>query len=479
MRVSEYFTLGRTQPALDFVDVDVTRDARLFIDPTAVRLLRSPWADECVSLIQDYFTAVLGAIREGRDQDAQSLLVKLREPNETHLGLSRRESHGRALGPESAKELWKSLRASGAVSSGLIEDLEDTLLLVEGVGPDIVSDITTNIIREPLVRYTQASARYYGIPLTPDVPTGRMWDPSADDWYEAYDDLPVTTRGRLLLVPKIIVRARMEYDVDEYYRHYLMETLRDVELNARSSLVQVLKDGRKRVTKKDLQEKYGSSKKVVIEQTIRHPDTLVRYREAKAKQPPRRPPLDHGLIAAQEGTPVPDWDAMLADLKAVPTGRDSFAQYEKAIESILTALFYPSLVTPTKQQPIHDGRKRVDICYTNAATSGFFNWAAMHYPAAHVFVECKNYGGDPANPELDQLSGRFSPSRGQLGLLVCRQLSDKPLFMQRCRDTAVDQHGYIIPLDDDDIASLVTERRDSFQPPLYMLLQDRFRALVM
>jgi hypothetical protein len=32
MRVSEYFGLGRNQPTLDFVDVDVVGDTRVFVD---------------------------------------------------------------------------------------------------------------------------------------------------------------------------------------------------------------------------------------------------------------------------------------------------------------------------------------------------------------------------------------------------------------------------------------------------------------
>ena len=40
-RVSEFYRLGRTQPALDFVDVDVRDDVKVFLDPRAFRLLQS------------------------------------------------------------------------------------------------------------------------------------------------------------------------------------------------------------------------------------------------------------------------------------------------------------------------------------------------------------------------------------------------------------------------------------------------------
>lgn len=130
------------------------------------------------------------------------------------------------------------------------------------------------------------------------------------------------------------------------------------------------------------------------------------------------------------------------------------------------------------QHEIHEGRKRIDITYTNMAVGGFFKWLATHYSAAHTFVESKNYGREVANPELDQLSGRFSPTRGQFGLLVCRQFTDKELFLRRCHDTAGDGRGFVIPLDDDDLRELLDSRKTD---PMFLslsLLQNRFRDLV-
>lgn len=75
-------------------------------------------------------------------------------------------------------------------------------------------------------------------------------------------------------------------------------------------------------------------------------------------------------------------------------------------------------------------------------------------------MECKYYSGDPANPELDQLTGRFSNERGRLGLLVCRKIENRDLFAKRWRDTPQDGNGYIIALNDDDLRTLATWVQD-------------------
>jgi hypothetical protein len=64
-------------------------------------------------------------------------------------------------------------------------------------------------------------------------------------------------------------------------------------------------------------------------------------------------------------------------------------------------------------------------------------------------------------------------------LLVCRTFADKDLFITRCRDTAQDQRGFIIPLDDDDLSVLVHDRHLSNQSLKYPLLKQRFDRLIM
>ena len=458
MRVSQYFDLRRTQPELDFVDVDVTGDVKVFLDPRALRLLESDWGAECRSLIQNCFRTIISALRTGDEAKARSVLSAFREPNETHLGLSKGRAQGRALGDDSAIEVADSLSESEAVRTGLLEDLEDTILMVEGIGPDIISDITTNIIRLPLIRYTQSVCGIYGITLQ-QVGSGRLWDPNINEWYTIMVEQPVANGRRLLLVPKSIVRFHMDYDPDEYYKLYLLEHLRGVELSANTELVKILKNGEKRVTKKDLVKKYGAGKDNTVKITRNYPEVLDHYRSDKRLLVGS--PIDNIDLSIAIGSDLPNWDNLLADVLDIPYGNEAATTYHRNVEKLLSALLSTDLSCPEIEQKIHEGRKRIDITYTNVATKGFFKWIGDHAPAPYVFVECKNYNRDIANPELDQMSGRFSVRRGKFGIIICRKLQDKDLFMRRCRDTAADDRGIMIPIDDDDLKTMVEQMKDT------------------
>jgi hypothetical protein len=483
VRVSEYYALGRTQPTLDFVDVDIERDVPVFINPRALHELRSPWAQRCEHLVQDFFGHILMLIQIGEQGEAESLLATLKEPNETRLGLSTDSPAGRAMGDGNAHAVWQALSSSEPAKTGLIRDLEDTVLLVRGISTDIISDITTNIIRAPLIEYTQHVCEYYNITLQSGVASGPVWQPEKKQWTQGFVSLPVPSHGgKLLLAPKAIVRVTLGYDASEYYRHYLLERMQRDEEQANTSLVRLIRGGprtgQRGVTKDDLIDRYGQRKEDIAKQTMKYPDVLEEYRNAKGDEP--HLPMSHDQLSDVEGTQRPDWESLLAEVVATPVGRADAKRYENAIEALFTAMLYPALTNPTKQHRLHDGQKIVDLTYTNMGVSGFFKWLTNHHPSGTIMVECKNYGNEVANPEVDQLAGRFSPTRGQVGFLVCRSVQNFDALLQRCKNTAADGHGFIVPIVDDDLPRLIADLvREGGRSLDFPLLWQRFRELVM
>lgn len=485
MRVSEYYSLELTQPSLDFVDVRLDTDVPLFIDPTALNLLDTDWGAKCRGLIHDYFSLVLENISNGNDAKAKALLAMLGEPNETHLGLSRRRSRGHGMGRGLADKMWSALKNSQAVQTGLITDLEDTALMIDGIASDVISDIVTNIIREPLLEYTIEMAKQYGIPLEAHR-THKLWNAQTKAWETKDMEQAITTIGnrpqRLMLVPKAIVRKSISFDAGDYYNKYLLEQLQEEE--ADKGLIRILKNGEHRPpTKKSIKEQYLDAdgkineKKQNRELTPQRLDILERYKEEVGNNP--KPVLSHAQIAEELETPIPDWDRLVNDLLNVEPGADEAKAYEKAVQALFDALFYPWLMYPQPQTRLNNGRKIVDITYSNVAQEDFFKWLKDNYPSAFIFVECKNYSTDIGNPEFDQLSGRFAPSRGKVGLLISRKIDNKELVESSCRDTANDDRGFIIALDDDDIKALVEAVKTQPAGNRLNLLRDKFNKLVL
>lgn len=367
--------------------------------------------------------------------------------------MSRGRPQGRGVGREQSLQLLDALRRSRAVQTGLLSDLGEAELFIEGIGADKISDLTSNIIRMPLLQYTKEQAELWGMPLTDDVPLAPVWDTNRDDWVQAPRQTIVVSGAPVLLVPKYAVRRQLTLNSQEFYNHHMVEYLRQEYLRADQGLAVVLRSGERKVYKIDVKERHPKSKPVLAEFAHQHPEVLAQYKKiAGAKGSLNAEEMDETF---DERTYARGLITALAD---IPVGSRHASAYHSFCIGVLTFLFYPDLVEPVKEREIDEGRKRIDIQYTNASRSGFFDMAirSPQMRAVKLPVECKNYSQDIANPELDQLEGRFSHVRGFLGLLCCRSLVDRGRFISRCKDAAIHRGHHILVLDDQDINALLT-----------------------
>jgi hypothetical protein len=452
---SRAFQLGKTQLELDFVDVSLQRDNRLFIDPFAITQEIDQWSQAAATTIRAYFQQVVDDIRGGHDDNARELLSHLREPNETRLGYSAGRPQGAGIGDQQAEEIFEALQSSAAVREGFISALEECELMIPGIGHDKVSDLTTNIIRAHLVDYTAAQCELHGI-ARQRVAIAPVFNAATMRWEEGFAELPVWRQRPIILVPKAVVKYRPAYQHAKYYQHNVLNFLQMRELqNPQSRLVRVFRNERKKterrvVFKSDLEEVYPRTKEFLFTFSRQNPAVLAAYRDQlarieKADNPSVVDSDDEQAIAG----------ALIEVLRATAKGNDAATAYHRLMIGILEFVFYPKLLHPIKEREIHQGRKRIDIVLENGAHTGIFHNipTLRRMPCAYVPVECKNYGREVGNPELDQIAGRFAVNRGKVGFLCCREFENRALFVERCRDTLRDDRGLVLPLDD---ATIIT-----------------------
>lgn len=453
MRFSQAFNLRKTQAELDFVDINLEGDTPLYIDPFAISIRKDEWSMRCTLHIVSFFQNAIDSIHAGDHERAKAVLTNLSEPNETRLGKSIGKPQGRGVSGKQEFDLYEALAESEAARTGLLTEIAECDLFIPGIGPDKISDITTNVIRGPLVEYTQKQCELHDIPLTSSVPAGMFWDIEECEWTAKYAALPIWDDKKIILVPKVSVRFRMSLDSQEYYNHFVLNFLQAEHLRAGSALVKTFKrSGRQYVTKKSLKALHPLTKTELYRFTKAHPQVLDVYKQSERRE---RTGLEKAL---DEEVDIPALcDAMASSLRVIPPGTAAASDFHNLMIGAIEFIFYPNLIYPKKETPINAGRKRIDITYTNAARDGFFFrlHTARKIASTMVMVECKNYSSDVANPELDQLVGRYSVNRGRLGLLIARSCNDTELFMARCRDVTQAGNGIVVPIFDTDIYTML------------------------
>lgn len=473
-KFSQYFKLGLSQRELDFVDITTDRDTPVYVDPYAIEIRDDLWANTASEHIRTFFIEVLAALRSGDDARAQNLMSHFQEPNETCLGVSRGEPAGRGVGNIQSGQLIRAIKKSSAYATGLLSDLSEMSLYVERMDRDKISDLTTNIIRFLLAQYTKEQCEIYGIPMQQYVgPAG--WSVDRLNWESRYLQLPYIEGKALLLVPKYIVRRRLSLDSQEFYNKQITDFLVAEHLKANSSLVHSIKGGKvKKVFKRDVRADKPKSKSLIADIVQKNPSLLVLFKEIAKKRGAE------AIFGDSEPSLQVVCEAISASLHDTPPGREDAEKYHRLVLAALTVLFYPSLIHPHKEWDIHDGRKRVDIVYTNAANEGFFAHRrdAANTAATVVVVECKNYSSDIGNAELDQLAGRFDDNRGRFGIIACRNVEDEQLLLRRCRDIAVRGLGFVICLTDADLVQMLAHKSQLDDEAIEHRLHSKFRALL-
>lgn len=484
MRFSEYYGLNKTQLELDFVDVPIGADIKLCVDPYALSNLdRDEWFVEANNEIIDFFDLLLTKVKTGDERTALRMLKVCKEPKGTSLGFSK-DGDGSGIGADYAAKLYQALRESKLTVDDNISDIGECELFVEGIGSDRVSDMTIGILKMRLIEYTQNICCRYGIEMRQGTAMSDVWNPKTKRVESEYYEMPVIDNVPRILIPKLIVRYRMSYNSDKFYNSYVLDFLKAEHEEANTSLVAMLQNGKKIVYKKTLkdQPEYKKTKKFLYDMAKEHPNILDTYKNDIKKSDEYV--YERGIDDLNPSPAYFSQNDLIGKLKNIPVGRDNANEYHETILDIVSGLFMPSLISAVKENDINEGRKRIDIVANNVSREGFFYRLSNHYgiKCPFVLIECKNYSDDIANPEIDQMLGRFSDKRGNFGIICCRGIDDKAKLLKRCKDILNDQQKYIIVLTDDDIVNLINNRFNKgigLDSRMDDILDDKMKELVM
>lgn len=211
MKISEILGIGKTQFELDFVDIDVDGDLPLFIDPIYISKANTPMINKMYSTLSNFFDYLMELINMGNITEARNIFLNLNEVNDIHLGLSKNKARGNGIGEIYQKDIFDNILFTAQKHEGLLNQIQDIKIFVQGIDRDRISDMIANIIKKELIDYTKQQCDINNIPLTSGVQTGFFWDPIKKSWENKLDDMLVIDGKRIILVPRLIVSYAKEY----------------------------------------------------------------------------------------------------------------------------------------------------------------------------------------------------------------------------------------------------------------------------
>jgi hypothetical protein len=256
--ITGYYGISGSVP---FVDVNVEADNLQFLDPHAIRLARAPqpFARDAIDCADTFLHEVTDCVIKGTPSHVrrgENLLQHFEEPWETRLGMSETGFNGHGGADGIGTLIWDTLNdnVSALVRVGVLKQLEDLPLFVEGVDRDITSDVTTRIVFGPLGRFTESMLAKY-----PEFTAGghkvgtfrrQVWDPVARGWDEADFTLPIADGKPLLLVPVGWARANLLMSAGRFYETSVL-SYAQLETAARTKSGKLIKTPKDTLKKRD------------------------------------------------------------------------------------------------------------------------------------------------------------------------------------------------------------------------------------
>ena len=144
MKISRKYQLPAQK--LDFVNINLAKDNKIFIDPVKIKNGTSEIHKTCYKKIDSFIQILLELSRKREYKKLLEIIDNFHERNETRLGYSLESTYGKSFGENGGRDLVKLLAKNEMVSNGEVEDIFDCLIMVPNIGEDKVSDLITTII---------------------------------------------------------------------------------------------------------------------------------------------------------------------------------------------------------------------------------------------------------------------------------------------------------------------------------------------
>ena len=199
---------------MDFVDVDTSKDVKLFLDPLLL-------SDDFRNIVNDFVKTVYKMYTLGNKAGALQLFSHSKECNAIHFGYSVNNSKGTGVSMQMLDQFFGYVYKS-------VDKIKEKLLtpiampiFVKKFSEDRMSDLLVSILKKELILYSLEQARLHGLKISDEVQRFDYWDVESHEWatFESQYVLVPNESGveeLLILVSKSIVSKRFLVNPSRY-----------------------------------------------------------------------------------------------------------------------------------------------------------------------------------------------------------------------------------------------------------------------
>jgi hypothetical protein len=282
MNFKKHFGISAKQ-SVEFLNIPLNEDLEAFIDPFLIaNNIKDLMVKQVHSQMIQFLTKLNRDFIVPNDRvNGLPFLDNLHEPNEYHLGYSD-SNKGKAISRTRAEDIFQALRGNRFARAGvsITNEAHNVLLLVTGIGQDIMSDTIANVCRNIFAEFTHKQCLLHSIPTT--VFKMLYYNSISRQWENGDFQLPSYKGKPIILLPNKIVSSSRGYTSNFnnlIARNHISRDILSgkIGVNAVGVLVKTLKDGTRKTIIKRIVEEYGRPKDELIQFVLDYPGSLEEF----------------------------------------------------------------------------------------------------------------------------------------------------------------------------------------------------------
>ncbi len=199
---------------MDFVDVDTSKDVKLFLDPLLL-------SDGFRNIVNDFVNTVYKMYTLGNKAGAFQLFSHSKECNAIHFGYSESNSKGTGVSMKMLDQFFGYVYKSVDRIKGKLLTPIAMPIFVKSFSEDRLSDLLVSLLKKELILYSLEQARLHGLKISNEVQRFDYWDSESHEWatFESQYVLAPNENGveeLLILIPKSVVSKRFLVNPSRY-----------------------------------------------------------------------------------------------------------------------------------------------------------------------------------------------------------------------------------------------------------------------
>ena len=276
---------GVNENEVEFINIPLKSDIEVFICPFLIdhSKIEKEFSRKVYTRLVNFLTDLnRNYVKPNKRNKGIQFLSHLHEPNEIHFGFSSRNK-GKAVAKEKATIIFDALRNNRFAKQGLetTNQAHNVLLLVKGIGQDIMSDITLNVCRDIFAEFTKKIVYKYNISKVTKF-NCEYYNDTLKKWDSMKFELPEFESKKIILVPKNIVSGKRIYSTR--YNWFMASKIISVKIlnknnvsNKDEKLFKKLKNGTKKIIIKRVYNAHKKPKEKLIQFILDYPGSLDQF----------------------------------------------------------------------------------------------------------------------------------------------------------------------------------------------------------